>query len=246
MKVLVLMSGPDDSFQQAGFLFPKNLVEISGVSLAQRVVDGLKSLRCRPEDMVFTIQREEDVRYHTGSVLELLLPGSRIVRIDKRSKGAACSALLAIENFSFQEELVVTNGDIILNLDLMNVIESFRRDQCDGGAIVFEDVHPRWSYLRVDGQGRVVEAAEKRPISKLATAGFYYYRESGVFFHSIMRMISKDAHVDGKFYICPAFNEMVLDQKVIRTYPINRKAYVSLATPHGVAQYESDLKRREA
>jgi dTDP-glucose pyrophosphorylase len=245
MKVLVLMSGPDDSFQQAGFGFPKNLVEICGMSLAEHVVEGLKSLRCKPEDVVFTVRREEDARYHTGSVLKLLVPGSRVVLVNERVKGAACSALLAIENFVADEELVVTNGDIVLRgVDLAKVIECFRSENCDGGAIVFEDVHPRWSYLRLDDEGLVVEAAEKRPISKLATAGFYYYRQSEDLFLSIMKMIRKDAHVDGRFYVCPAFNEMILAHKIIRTHTIDRKAYVSLATPHGVTQYESDLMRR--
>jgi dTDP-glucose pyrophosphorylase len=244
MKILVLMSGPDDSFQQAGFGFPKNLVEIGGISLAQHVIDGLKSLGCRPDDMVFTIRREEDARFHTGSVLKLLVPGAQIVLVNERVKGAACSALLAIEHFDPEEELVVTNGDIVLHgLDLAGIIESFRSQKSDGGAIVFEDVHPRWSYLRLDDKGLVVEAAEKRPISKLATAGLYYYRQSSDFFQSIMKMMRKDAHVDGKFFVCPAFNEMILAQKAIRTHTIDRKAYVSLATPHGVSQYESDLMR---
>jgi dTDP-glucose pyrophosphorylase len=245
MKVLVLMSGPDDAFRQAGYSFPKNLIEICGVSLAQRVVEGLRSLGCKPEDVIFTIRREEDVRSHTGSVLELLVPGARIVHVNERNKGAACSALLTIEHVSPEEELVVTNGDIILqNIELASVIEGFKKHKADGGAIVFEDVHPRWSYLRLDDNGEVVEAAEKRPISKLATAGFYYYRQGGDFFRSVMKMIRKDMHIDGRFYICPAFNEMILDQKVIRTHKIDRKAYVSLATPHGVGRHDGRLVRR--
>ena len=51
----------------------------------------------------------------------------------------------------------------------------------DGGVIVFDSVHPRWSFVRVDKAGFVIETAEKRPISRLATAGFYYFRRGADF-----------------------------------------------------------------
>ena len=104
-------------------------------------------------------------------------------------------------------------------------------------------VHPRWSYVRCDEDGLVVEAAEKRPISRLATAGAYWYRRGSDFVEAVMAMIRKDASVEGRFYVCPAFNELILRGLRIGTRHIDRAQYFSLATPRSVATYEELLAR---
>ena len=44
MTVLVLMAGGSDAFREAGYIYPKNLVEIDSLPLVQRVIDSLSSL----------------------------------------------------------------------------------------------------------------------------------------------------------------------------------------------------------
>ena len=41
MRLLVLMAGDSDAFEVAGHTYPKNLVEIDGLPLVQRVVENL-------------------------------------------------------------------------------------------------------------------------------------------------------------------------------------------------------------
>jgi dTDP-glucose pyrophosphorylase len=107
---------------------------------------------------------------------------------------------------------------------------------------VFDSVHPRWSYVRLDEHGYVIEAAEKRPISRYATAGVYYFRQGKAFVQAAMEMIKKDANTGGVFYICPTFNELILEQAKIGVYKISRDVYFSIATPEGVQVYEEYLK----
>jgi dTDP-glucose pyrophosphorylase len=163
------------------------------------------------------------------------------VQVESATAGAACTALLAIEHIDLDDELLIANGDQVIVADLPGVIQHFRERRLDGGTIVFDSVHPRWSYVRVNEAGYVEEAAEKRPISRQATAGFYYFRRGQDFIDSARMMICKDANVHGQFYICPTFNEMVLRQARIGVYPIERDAYFSFATPKGVEAYEAWL-----
>jgi len=90
----------------------------------------------------------------------------------------------------------------------------------------------------------VVEAAEKRPISRLATAGFYYFARGRDFVDATSEMIKKDAHVNGQFYICPCYNELILRQRRIGVRVIPRSAYRSLAAPGDVHAYEAHLAGR--
>jgi hypothetical protein len=131
----------------------------------------------------------------------------------------------------------------VLEADLAGIVAGFQAADLDGGVVTFDAVHPRWSYVRTGEDGLVLEAAEKRPISRLATAGTYWYRRGGDFVDGAMAMIRKDASVEGAFYICPVFNEMILRGLRIGTHHIERDRYFSLASLHGVNAYEEHLAR---
>jgi hypothetical protein len=73
----------------------------------------------------------------------------------------------------------------------------------------------------------------------------YYFAEGNYFVQAAMEMIRKDAQVGGAFYICPAYNEMILRQARIGIYKIPRHAYHSLATPQGVQAYEEYLRGKK-
>ena len=243
MRLLVLMAGDRGGFDVAGQTYPKNLVEIDGEPLVQRVVESLAPLIERCDEAVFLIREEEDRRHHTGDVIRLLVPHATVVRVPTLETGAACTALHAISHIDRDAPLLVFNGDQVLEADLPAIVERFERDGLDGGVVTFDAVHPRWSYVRVGADGLVLEAAEKRPISRLATAGTYWFRRGGDFLDGVMAMIRKDASVDGAFYICPVYNELILADRRIGTHHIDRERYFSLASLHGVNTYEEHLAR---
>ncbi len=240
MRVLIPIAGPYDAFKEKGYLYSKNLIEVQGKPLIQHVYEKLQLL---PEaKFIFIVNREEIERFHIDNVLKLLSPSCTIFTAENTTAGAACTALLAIEEIENNEPLLIVNGDQIIEHNIAEIIEVFNRRALDGGIITFDSVHPRWSYVKVDEQGYVVEAAEKRPISRMATAGFYYFKHGYDFAQSAMETIRKDARVDGKFYICPCYNEMVLKQQKIGIFTIPRSEYFSLASPQGVEEYEKHVK----
>ena len=51
----------------------------------------------------------------------------------------------------------------------------------DGCILTFTASHPRWSFAKTDATGRVTAVAEKRPISKQATAGLVLLPPRGRF-----------------------------------------------------------------
>lgn len=246
MKVLVLAAGDSGRFEQAGHVFPKNLIEIDGLPLVERVVECLRPLVDAGAQPVFVVRRSEDDAYHTGDVLRLLVPEATVITVPDLESGAVCTALLAIEHIGGDEPLLIYNGDQIVTRDLNLMVQLFRARDLDGGVVVFHAVHPRWSYVRTGPDGLVVEAAEKRPISTMATAGTYYFGRGSDFVEAAMAMIRKDAQVHGRFYVCPAYNELVLRQARVGVYEIERTEYLSLATPQGVEAYEEFLQSARA
>jgi NDP-sugar pyrophosphorylase family protein len=244
MRLVVLMAGDSGLFEVGGARYPKNLVEIDGEPLVQRVIAGLQPLVDAADQSIFMIREEEQRRHHTGDVIRLLLPEADVITVPALESGAACTVLHAIGHVARDEPLMVVNGDQVVEADLAGIVAGFERAGLDAGVVTFDAVHPRWSYVRTGPDGLVVEAAEKRPISRLATAGVYWFARGGRFLDGVMSMIRKDASVDGVFYICPVFNELILAGGRIGTHHIERDHYHSLASMHGVDSYEQHLAQR--
>lgn len=241
MNLLILMAGSSDSFQEAGYLYPKPLYEISGKPLLQHVLENLAPLFPICNSVIVAVRQAENAKHHTGAVVQLLLPSAHLLEVPDGTAGAACTALLAADLLVESEPLVIANGDQILRTDLPAAIESFQSTGFDGGILVFNDVHPRWSFVKTDSDGFVVEAAEKRPISNLATTGFYYFSKAGSFIRATQSMILKGASVNGLFYVCPAYNEMILAGSRIGVRKIEKQNYISLATLRLCEHYEKVL-----
>lgn len=244
MNVLILMAGNDDIFREAGYAYPKNLIEIGGSPLLEHVVRNLDSLEPLNPNYIFLVRKEEIQKSHTASVVHLLLPDAKVLGIPGATGGAACTALWAVDHIDNQEPLLIVNGDQLLDVNYAEIIRGFRERKLDGGIVVFEAVHPRWSYVKVNEEDLVIETAEKRPISKLATAGTYYFARGADFVAAVKNMILKEASVDGSFYVCPAYNELILKRARIGVQRIAKAAYAQLKTPRAVTDYEHQLESR--
>lgn len=243
MKVLILMAGNSEKFINSEYGYPKNLIEIAGKPMVQRVYENLSVLKNKfNAQFVYLVSREESHAHHTKEVIRLVDSEASIAEIPSGTAGAACSALFAVDDINNDDPLVIVNGDQILNVDLENIVENFQRQDLDGGILVFESVHPRWSYVKCDKSGYVIETAEKRPISNMATAGFYYFSKGKDFVNSAMKMIQKEARVNGIFFVCPVYNEMILLHKRIGINKINEDDYISLATLQGLRDYDMKLR----
>jgi NDP-sugar pyrophosphorylase family protein len=231
MIILIPIAGQAKSFSQAGFVFPKALVEILGKPMIQWVIEN-----CRALDAGFVfVCNYEDIRlYNLDTMLKVLAPGCRVTIQERPAQGAACSALLAVDHINNDDELIVAGGDQYLDVDLASVIGEFRDSVADAGVITFPSVHPQYSYAQVDEDNWVIEVAEKKPISAHATVGIYWYRRGVDFVEAAMRMIEKRDMFNGQYYLCPVFNQLILGNKRILNKSIRAEEFVSFGTPDAV------------
>ena len=237
MNIVILLAGPSDAFSESGHKYPKALVEVRNRPIIEHVVDNIRPLFHENNKIIFVTRENDNTKFYLDNILQLLVPGSSVVPVYGNTSGAAISTLLSIEKIDNSKSLLIINGDQIIDENLLELVNRLKGS--DGGTVVFKSVHPRWSYVRCDEQGYVVEAAEKKPISNLATAGFYYYKRASDFIKFAKQMIMKDAHIDNNFYVCPIFNEMILAQKKITITEIDSNKYHSLMDPEMLSIYEN-------
>ncbi|GGP25439.1 glycosyltransferase family 2 protein [Silvimonas amylolytica] len=241
MNVLILAAGNSGVDMHDG-AYPLCLTELEGVPLIERLILGCSAIS--NAQFIVALRGQDIRRYHLDNIVTLLSPEATILRVAEDTRGAACTALLAASEIDNDEELLILNGNELIDINPLEVIAGFREAHYGAGTITFQSVHPRYSYVRLDETGLVVEAAEKNPISRHATAGFYWFAKGNDFVRAVQNMIRKDASVNGLFYICPALNELILEQVAIGVKHIEAKQYHPLKTERQLQQFEAAIDHR--
>lgn len=241
MNVVIPIAGTNTANDETEYI--KSLQEIDNKTILQYVFDSLKDIKA--DHFVVVIRRCDVNKYHLDSIVKLLRPDAEIVVAEGKTMGAACSCLLAIDKLDLSQPLLISGSDQILIAPLKDIIGEFEQKNYDAGVVIFDDIHPRWSYVRLNKDNLVIEAAEKHPISRNATAGFYYFKKTEDFIKSAEKMILKNASVNGSYYICPALNEMILAQEKIGVYRIEKAQYYSLRHSSGMEAYRNYIKEKQ-
>lgn len=239
MNILILGAGVAPIESSDGG-YPLLLAEIDGTPLIERVIDAVKMLH--NGKIIVALRKSDMTRFHLGNVVNILHPDAHVISVNDGVKGAACTALLASPFLDTDSELLILNANQLVEVDLASVVQSFRNRQLDAGLITFTSVHPRYSYVRVDANGEVTEAAEKRPISKFASAGVYWFADGGRFMSAVKAMIRKDANLDGSFYVTPALNELILDQARIGVHSIENSKYRPIKSERQLHHVETQFE----
>ncbi len=219
MKIVIPMAGEGSRFSEAGYTVPKPLIEVSGKPMIQKVVENLPF----DADFIFLVRQEHLDQYNTASLLQEIT-GNRcqIVPVPGLTKGAACTVLLARDLIDTDEEIFISNSDDLVEFEHRNFDLVRDLTTVDGIIFTFKATHPKWSFVRCDARGHVVEVAEKNPISDNATCGKYYFRKGSDFVAGAERMIAKNIRTNNEFYVCPVYNELIEDGKVLIPFDVHK------------------------
>ena len=113
MNVLIPMAGAGSRFAQAGYTFPKPLIDVEGKPMIQVVVDNLNI----DATFIYVVQKSHREKYNLDTLLNLITPNCKIVEVDGLTEGAACTTLLAKEYIDSDAPLLMANSDQFLEWD---------------------------------------------------------------------------------------------------------------------------------
>jgi len=205
VNVVIPAAGQGKRFAEAGYQHPKPLIDVDGRPMIDLVLENFRGVG-RP---IVLLQDRHVEQYCADSLVKSLAPESEIVGVDGLTEGAACTVLLAEHLIDTPNELVLANSDQIVDVSISAFVHEMRNRNAHGGILTFRSEETKWSYARTDPDGRVLEVAEKVVISDQATVGIYYFRHGSDFVRFAKQMHAKDVRVNGEFYVCPVFNELV-------------------------------------
>lgn len=237
LKIIIPMAGSSNMFSSAGYMYPKPLIEIKGRPMIEHVLNNPSLIKIEKQ-FIFIVKEDDCNRYHLDNTLQILCPGSIIIKIKNDTKGGLCSVLMSIDEIDMQDDsIIILNSDQIIDRNISDIISFWTDQNADAGLITFKSVHPRWSYARVVNNF-VLQTAEKNPISNSAIAGVYYFKHSSDFFKSAFTIIKNDVSLDGNYYISPVINDFVLKNLSVISYQIEPEEYHLFYSPQILNEYE--------
>lgn len=219
------MAGLGSRFSKVGYSLPKPLINIRGKPMIQYVVETFN----KKANYIFIVQKEHRYKYNLDEILNNIANGCKIIEANGITEGAACTALLAEKYIDNKSPLFISNSDHFFEWDSEKFFNECLNKNIDGNITVFNHRDPKWSFVKLNENEDVIEVAEKKPISDIATTGIYFWKRGSDFVKYAKQMINKNARVNNEFYIAPVFNEAIQDAKKIKTFHI--KKMWGLGTP---------------
>lgn len=233
------MLGRGSKFIQAGINTPKPLILVKNKFLFEWSLKAINFFDLEKSGIFIILKEHEQhcelekkIRQRVGKKTEIKI-------YDFVPHGAAKTVLLIRDEIDNENELIVYNSDQYFESELRVNWKKIVQN-VSGMIPIFHATHPRWSFVETNQHNDVLRVAEKEPISNKATVGLYFFKKGSDFVWAADRMVEKKLMVNGEYYICPVYNELIQKGKKIKAFLVNKMW--GLGTPEEVEHFEKYYK----
>lgn len=242
MKIVIPMAGEGKRFKDAGFREIKPLIDLGGKPMIQRVTESF------PDEaaFIFICRRQDLDETPLGKVLKGLKPSSRIIALDRPTKGPVDTFLQAAEEIPDDEELIINYCDFAMEWDFRDFLAKVRKEGIAGALPAFRGFHPAslgdtyYAYMLVDERGMLKEIREKRSFSEdrtadLASTGTHYFSSGYLAKKYASETVREGIEINGEYYFSMPFNLMVKDGLGVLAYEVRK--FICFGTPRDVREF---------
>ncbi len=221
LNIVMPMAGRGKRFADEGYAHPKPLIPVHGRPMTEVVIDNLRP--ARPHRFVFLILRAHAQEFGFDRYLREWAPGCEVRFVETVTEGAACTVLLARDLIDNDHPLMIANCDQWVDVNINDYLAVGDEPGVDGLIMTMWADDPKWSFVRFDAAGRIVEVIEKKVVSNEATVGIYNFRRGSDYVRAADQMITKNLRVNNEFYVAPAYNELIAEGSQLRVYNVGRE-----------------------
>jgi len=236
LNIVIPIAGEGSRFTKAGYKNPKPFIELLNKFMVLHVVDNINLPGAK---YIFLCQNKHLKEFGAEFVQQLkdrsFVQDFEIIPVKETTEGAACTVLLAKPFINNTDELLIANGDQLIEDEFSKAIKFFARQKADAGIWCFFNTAMKWSYVSINSNRHITRVAEKQVISEHATCGVYYVRQGRFFVDAAENMIAKNDRVNNEFYVAPVFNYMILEEKKVVPWFVNEMH--GLGTPEDLNAY---------
>jgi dTDP-glucose pyrophosphorylase len=213
MIVLVPMAGRGSRYSRSGYSTPKPFIDVCGVPMFIRALQSIAGVAYT--QLVFVTLREHNTKYNIQETLNSYgYSAAQLVSIDEVTEGQLCTVMAARRFFENGEEVLIIASDSYIASGIQQDLAAKPND-CTGIISVINLSGEQWSFARTDGNGNVVEVAEKNRISDHASTGIYYFADGRELCAIADAIIADDERTRGEFYVIPVYQKLINQGKKV-------------------------------
>ena len=235
VDLVMPMAGRGSRFSAAGFALPKPLLLLDGEPFfwwAAESVRRVFTLR----SMAFVVLAEHVAEHGIDREILSRYPGAEIVALPDVTSGALETAVAGCQAVSGEAWLIVNDCDHAFRAEsLAGALPGFAPDTA-GFLCHFRSRAPSYSYALYGDAGRLVRTAEKDPISDLAIAGAYGFRDRATFLRHAEAYAADCPYPE--LFMSGVYNTMVAAGLAVRGAVLDE--HLSFGTPQ---EYEEAVGR---
>ena len=241
LTLILPMAGEGLRFSTSGYNVPKPLIDINGLPM---FVHAVKNIGLDFDRYIFIIRSEHKI-FGIVEKIKQYFDNVEIVEVDYKTEGAAKTVMLAAHLLTPDESIFLSNCDQHVKWEPKNFNNLFKNDKIDAAIAVFDEHESstKWSYVKLDND-KVIQTAEKKVISNLASVGYYYWKNAKTMIESFNSMFLANDKTNNEFYICPSFN-YIKDNYYVTTFKVD--AMYGIGTPEDLEKWKKqELLHTEA
>lgn len=242
-SVLIPMAGDGARFAREGYSEPKPLVPVAGVPMIDRVLQTLP----QAPGAVAVCRRDHLEEPHLEVALRRAGRGMRVISLDHRTEGQACTCLLAEGSVAMNAPVLVSPCDSSLIYD-ENAFATLTASDADCIAFTFRN-HPHanrnpkqygWAQIAINSnliESVVCKQAPAVPITEAhGITGMFWFREAYMMFQAIRKLMARNERVNGEFYLDSTLAILIEAGYQVRALDVEH--YVCYGTPDDVRTFE--------
>lgn len=239
LHIIMPMAGEGSRFKKEGWTTPKPLIMLNGMPLFKHAISSVHD-----EDIElkysFIVRQEHIDDYHIDEGIKSFLPEAKIFSVQKTTRGAVETCLMAESAISDEDAVIVMDCDLEFRskkfLEIIKEILAQPMEQANGGALVsFESNEPRYSYAALGEDGYVTRTAEKEVISNNALCGAYFFSTGKRFKQIAHQLLDEPEFKKPEYYVSLLYNYLLKDGDKVKL--VSMEEYYSYGTPDELKMY---------
>ena len=239
LHIIMPMAGEGRRFVQEGWKIPKPLIELNGKPLFMRAINSVHIDNALIK-YSFIVRKEHIDKYDIDEKIKIFLPQANIFYVDKTTRGAVETCLVAEEAISKEDSILVMDCD--LEFRSVGFLQNIKKilnqpiQKVNGGELVsFESTDPRFSYAEVDENNVVIRTAEKDVISNHALCGAYFFSSANSFIRAAHKLLDEPVFSKPEYYVSLLYNYLLANGETVKLETMEE--YYSYGTPEELKRY---------
>lgn len=213
IHLIMPMGGKGSRFEKSGYNMPKPLIPLFDKPFFYWAVESINKY-VELEDIIFVVLQEHIDNFEIDKEILKYYPKAIIQVIPEVLNGAVLTCLEGIKAVADDSPILFNDCDhMFLSKEFNNFCQLEMKAPIDGALLTFISDDPKYSFLELNEEQKVIRTVEKVAISNQAICGAYYFKNKDVFAEAVEKYLENCNYQE--YFVSGVYNVMAENGKTI-------------------------------